>query len=498
MDRSAGKSVFMFLTAFVFSTVLVLSAADTDPLGKINPGDSREEFIAEMEEQIPALMDAYEIPGASIALVKGSRVVWTRSFGFADMETGRKMTPETVCRVQSVSKPVTAWGVMKLAEQQRISLDTPVSEYLEDWSLPGSEFREEEITVRQLLSHTAGLPLGDILTRYDPRAPMVSLEEKLVQEAHLMQEPGTSFSYSNTGYNLLELLIEEVTGTDFSGYMENEILLPLGMERSDFDWDPEFDPPVPKGYNLQGEEIPVYVYPERGSGGLFSTAEDIARFVAAGMDEKNPVLSRESIGMLYSPEAESLGMYSLVFDAYGLGYYLETLHGGMNAVSHGGQGTGWMTHFHAVPEAGDAIVILTNSQRSWPFIAHILASWSRWSGFGAPGMENILIAQRTFWGAIWLLNLIVTYWLLKFTGEIRSRNRRFAPLRKSDALVRAIQAAGSILIFSVLIWCVSQPYLTITSLFPIASRWLAITFFILGILLLVLFAFPGTVQEAAG
>ena len=112
---------------------------------------------------------------------------------------------------------------------------------------------------------------------------------------------------------------------------------------------------------------------------------------------------------MYTPVSENIGIYGLVFDAYGLGYYIETLPNGKLAVAHGGQGTGIMTHFHAVPETGDAFVILTNSQRSWPFIARLLSDWAQWRGFPSVGMGRMVLGEYGMWvlvGIIWFSLLL--------------------------------------------------------------------------------------------
>ncbi len=165
--------------------------------------------------------------------------------------------------------------------------------------------------------------------------------------------------------------------------MKSEVLSSLGMLHADFEWSGAALAAALQGYTLDGTPAAPCRYPERASGGLIATAEDVARFCIAGMPDCSGqrVLSGASVKRHYSAQAERLGLYGAVFDAYGFGYYTERLSGGKPAVSHGGQGTGWMSHFHAVPETGAAIVILTNSQRSWPLIAHILRMWARWSGF---------------------------------------------------------------------------------------------------------------------
>src|SRR5690606_17148234 len=173
------------------------------------------------------------------------------------------------------------------------------------WSFPESSFQTSAITIRQLLSQTSGMPLGTIGVHYSPYENKPSLKEVLTRDAVLEREPGQSFSYSNTGFNLLELLIEEVTGGDFAEYMQLEILKPLGMEHSSFNWSVSFDPPVPFGYDTRNSPVPVYVYPDKAAGGLFSTVEDIATFISAGMTGFSSsglnVLKAENINKLYTP-----------------------------------------------------------------------------------------------------------------------------------------------------------------------------------------------------
>ena len=276
-----------------------------------------DEFRAHMDERIPSLMELYEIPGCSIALVKDSEIVWTEAYGYADVESGRALTVDTPMSVQSVTKFVTAWGIMWLAEKGLIDLDAPVSQYLKSWQFPHSGYPTEKITARQLLSHTAGMPLGDFNHIYAPGETMPSNRDVMTGEAVLTRGPGTGFFYSNTGYNLLEILIEDVTGQSFSEYMRMEILLPLGMESATFDIDSSATPYPPTGYDLRGEAVPVYLYPSKASGGLFASAHDIARFAAAGLTE-NPVLSAESVEWMYQPESRKIGIYSWYLRRMGL------------------------------------------------------------------------------------------------------------------------------------------------------------------------------------
>ena len=439
-----------------------------------------DEFKAHMDERIPALMKQYSIPGCNIALVKDGEIAWTEGYGYADVDSGRALTTDTPMSVQSITKSVTAWGVMRLVEKSLIDLDTPVSQYLRSWQFPLTDYPTEKITTRQLLSHTSGMPLGDFTNTYSPGEEMPPSRDVMTGEAVLTREPGMGFSYSNTGYNLLEILIEDVTGQGFSEYMRTEVLLPLGMKSAFFDIDTTAQPYPPMGYNLRGEPVPVYLYPSKASGGLFATAHDIARFAAAGMQE-NPVLRVESINRMYQPETQKIGIYGLIFEAYGFGHYIEKLPNGVLSVSHGGQGNGIMTHLQAVPETGDAIVILTNSQRSWPFIAYVLSDWAQWRGFPSVGMGRIIWGH---YGLCVVIGILVSASLLVI---LRMVSTFYQQKRMGFRLLRV--SAASILL-GILIWCACQEYLVVSSVFPVLSVWLAGAVFVFSMVLLLSVVLP--------
>ncbi len=480
------------ILCFVFITIISCSSSSQE----VKKNEPLKEFISYLDERIPTLMDTYDISGVNIALVQKGKTVWLKAFGYADLENGRKMTTDTYCRVESISKSVTAWGVMKLVQDGKVELDRPIKYYLKSWSFPESEFSADSISVRQLLNQTSGMPLGTIGVRYAPTEERPSLRESLSKDAIPFQETAKSFSYSNTGFNLLELLIEEVTGRNFSDYMQDEVLTPLGMRHSGFEWSETFRPPVPFGYDTKGNPVPVYVYPVKAAGGLFSTVGDIANFVSAGMTDFSStgleVLSTQNIQKLYTPEVELSGYYALVFDSYGLGHFIERLPNGKKAVSHGGQGSGWMTHFHSVPKTGDGIVILTNSQRSWPLFAHILGDWAEWNGFESIGMGNIILGTELLWTFIVMLFATVLWQGWRLVKGMASGARNFKSFSSNGRGVRLVQMGLSLVLLLTLIWSLTQDYLFLNSVFPVASPWLGISIFLLALVLAFLALFPKT------
>ncbi|MCG2590750.1 beta-lactamase family protein [Rhodohalobacter sp. WB101] len=440
---------------------------------------SLDQFSSYLDERIPGLMKRYDIPGVSVVLVQGGERVWGEAYGYADLTTGRRITTDTVCRVESISKSVTAWGAMKLVEEGRIGLDEPVYRYLKSWSFPESPFDESKITLRLLLSHQAGLPLGPIGVEFSPDEEKPTLRESLSSNAILIQEPGSGFFYSNVGYHLVELLIEEITRRDFAEYMKSEILEPIEMNRASYNWSESFDPPVPLGYDLNGDPVPVYLYSEKGSGGLFASSEEIANFMIAGMTANASQaflpISQNSTRQIYEPSAEIAGIYSFVSEAYGYGHFIDSLSSGEVSVFSGGQGHGWMTHFQSIPDTGDGIVILTNSQRSWPFIGYILKDWGEWRGDSSVGMARITDAVIGIWILIAVLLLGSLFRAGSLGNQIIQKRRQFTPLQRVGLWIRIMQfTVSGILMLSVL-WALNQDYFFLFSVFPVASGWLIIT-----------------------
>ena len=484
--RNAEKSfmnrmlVWFIALSLLFGSLAALLSGALRISNSVHADVPVDRYRDHMEQLIPCLMEQYGIPGCSIAIVNDYGISWTQSFGFADVSSGRVLTPSIPMSVQSISKSITAWGVMKLVEKGWVDLDTPVSGYLKSWQIPWSSFQAEKITVRRLLSHTAGMPRGDFTDIYDPGVEMPSLREKLTREAIILREPGSGFLYSNVGYHLLELLIEEVSGQSYAEYIRSEVLLPLGMNSAVYAPESGMDQYPPTGYNLAGEPVPVYVYPEKASGGLFATAGDIARFVVACMTD-NMVLNPKYVELMHTPESREIGIYSLVFDAYGLGCYLETLPNGLRSVSHGGQGKGIMTHFQSIPDMGAAIVVLTNSQRSWPFIANLLSDWARWQSIPSVGMGRIVWGQYGLSAVIGMLLSASVLIVLRLFQKVKKD--------RQPGLVW-LKAGIAMILLGTVIWCKNQSYLMISSVFPLLSQWLGGAMVVLSAALLVSVLLP--------
>ena len=460
--------------------------------GAVPENGTIDELARYFDTRIPGLMERYDIPGVALAVVTDGSPEWSNAYGFADLESRTPMTVDTVCRTESISKSVTAWGIMTLVEAGRVDLEAPVETYLGDFELPETDFDEGAVTVAGLLSQTAGMPLGTVgpSVEYPPGEVRPSVREYLSNEARLFREPGAGFHYSNPGFNILHLLVEEVSGRSFASYMADHVLGPLGMADAGFAWREEYARTMATGYEADGSPVAPYVYPAAASGGLMGTVDDVARFAAAEVSGGASVLSAESVRSLHTSEVEPSGQYGFVSDGYGFGHFVEVLPSGRTAVWHGGQGHGWMTQFHAVPETGDAIVILTNSARSWPFLAAVLGDWARFAGFATVKFARITVATRVLAVVLGLAVFFVGWEVYRIVSGLRDGSRRFAPFAGEARARRAGRAVVAVAGIAALTWNLSLPYSFFPSVFPNLATPAAVTLAAITVVLLFSAATP--------
>jgi len=205
----------------------------------------------------------------------------------------------TMFQMASVSKWVTSWGVHRLVEEGKIDLDKPVSQYLTRWQLPESEYDNNKVTVRNILSHTAGFVDGLGYGGFDSLDETQTLEESLTKAADgnpfasktkVGYAPNTDYKYSGGGYTLMQLLIEEISGRPFNDYMNEAVFKPLGMNRSTFVWSDTLDLTLAKFYDRDGSIAPHYRYTALAAASLYTCVEDLSLFLKANADE-NSILS---------------------------------------------------------------------------------------------------------------------------------------------------------------------------------------------------------------
>lgn len=257
-----------------------------------------------------------KLGSAALILIQNGEIVTKHQFGIANAATKAPVKlDQTLYQLASVSKLVTAWGVMKLVENRLLDLDQPVSRYLTRWQFPSSKYCDK-VTTRHLLSHTAGL--NDLLgySGFLPSEEIQTLEESLTSTrdvsfgkprgVNVSREPGKNWLYSGGGYTVLQLLIEEITCQPFADYMAKSILHPLGMEKSNFDWQAIADEgraeDLATSFDERLNPSPARRYTATAAASLYATAQDMARLLQAYV-RQNPVLNPKTMMQMVTPQS---------------------------------------------------------------------------------------------------------------------------------------------------------------------------------------------------
>ena len=295
----------------------------------------------------------------------------------------------TLYQMASVSKWVTAWGVMGLVEEGALDLDAPVSRYLTRWELPDNELDNDGVTVRRLLSHTAGLTDGLGYVGFTPGETPQGLVESLVGPADVAEgasgelrvglPPGSRWKYSGGGYTILQLLIEDVTGQSFTDYMQRSVLDPLGMTASAFAWNEQDADRLATFYDSDLDTAPHYRYTALAAASLYSTADDAVRFLQAhlpgpdGEPVGRGVLRPATVAAMQVPQASMFGR-----DIWGLGMVLYTRNGhGGHVIGHDGTNRPALNVTWRVnPATGGGIVVMSSGDGS--LASRLGGEWVFW------------------------------------------------------------------------------------------------------------------------
>ena len=216
----------------IICLILILALKNPIPSQAQEKADTYGHAIEKIDSLIKDEMDKNNIPGLSVAVVNEGGIIWSKGYGYQDVEEKIKATPETLYRVGSISKSLTAVAILLLEQRGLIDLDAPINEYIPDFKIKSRFDKIPPITVRQLLSHHSGLKRDhykDIIGHNPPHLDFV-IEE--LADDYLALPPDTSYKYSNLNYALLGKIIENVTNKSYSQYMREELLEPLGMDNS--------------------------------------------------------------------------------------------------------------------------------------------------------------------------------------------------------------------------------------------------------------------------
>jgi CubicO group peptidase (beta-lactamase class C family) len=303
-------------------------------------------------------MRTLNIPSVGIALIDNGEIAWARSSG----DRG----PDTLYQAASLSKFVTAVAVLRLVQDGQLDLDRDVTGYLTSWRLPDHPHANSgAVTLRRLLSMTAGTGVPGYIG-YPPGSPLPSLNEILAglppansPPVSIETTPGTAYAYSGGGYEIVEAVIQDVTGQPFAAAVNRLVLEPIGMS------DSSFSQPLPQhlvsraatGHRQDGSELPGgwRVIPELAAGGLWSTAGDLAKLLVAVrqavLGTSTRLLTQQAVGAMLTRQAPG---------PYGLGAAVNG-EGDALALMKRGQNIGYQSFLILFPLLGKGLVVMTGS-----------------------------------------------------------------------------------------------------------------------------------------
>jgi CubicO group peptidase (beta-lactamase class C family) len=315
---------------------------------------------AAVSEYVKAEMLRQHIPGLSLLVVKDGKIVRAEGFGLASVELQVPVKSETVFQSGSVGKQFTATAVMMLVEEGKIGLDDPLTKYF-----PDAPAMWKDVTVRELLSHTAGF--GDYPKNFNFRKDWTEDQElKLIEGIPLAYAPGTKWDYSNLGYVTLGILIHRVTGEFYGDFLQQRIFQPLGMTSTRIISEADIVPNRAAGYRLVKGELKnqEWVAPKvntTADGSLYFSILDLAKWDAALYTEK--LLKRSSLDLMWTPVKLRNGAPNE--GGYGFGWFIEQRHG-HRCIHHDGAWQGFETAIDRYVDDRLTVVALSNLAEARP------------------------------------------------------------------------------------------------------------------------------------
>jgi CubicO group peptidase (beta-lactamase class C family) len=386
--------------AAVGPALLLSAACASDPriaaveraLPAVTIGDSS------LQLSLTEWMDTLGVPGLSIAVIDDHRIVWAKGYGtLAAGERGAPVTATTRFQAASIAKPVTAVALLHHAQSGAFDLDADIRSLLRSWSLPaGGADSGKTITLRQLLSHTAGIRAeGFVGYERDAALPstrqiLEGAEPALNTAAVVDSRPGAAVAYSGLGYTMIELAMVERLGVPFERIVDEAVFRPLGMRHSTFAQElPEsVQREAARGHFAAGNGVPGgwYVHPELAAAGLWTTPTDLAllaiEMAQAWAGRSARVLSTETTRLMLAPQLDRQGLGFVVRADDSLGFF-----------SHSGGNEGYRAHMEMLARVGKGVVVMTNSDAGHPLAALIMLAVAREYGWPDTAQRRLSAAQ---------------------------------------------------------------------------------------------------------
>jgi CubicO group peptidase (beta-lactamase class C family) len=387
---SRAAHVTTLIAVLLFTGLHGIAQTDSRKAGQSNAslktGVKEAELNARMEKLIPQLMKDGVVPGLSALVIRDGRIFWQKAYGVTNVETKQPVTNDTIFEAASLSKPVFAYGVLKLADQGRLDLDAPLVKYL-----PGAyvenDARLEKITARIVLSHRTGFP------NWRNNNPL-----------RINFTPGERFSYSGEGFVFLQKVVERITGEPLDAFMRKTVFEPLGMTSSSYVWQERYESRKVYGHDpfgsVTGRRKPGEA---NAAASLHTTATDYARFVIAVMNGTG--LKKKTAREMLTPYVKvQEGCQDCISNptkgelsktvSWGLGWGLQQTEDGLSFWHWGDSNNDAQAYVTAYPKQKFALLVFANSGNGHAIIPRILSeavggrqpavSWLNYDQYDSP------------------------------------------------------------------------------------------------------------------
>jgi CubicO group peptidase (beta-lactamase class C family) len=362
-------------------------------------GDQYDAIRQDIEHEIAA----GRASGVAVALTHNGKIIWEEGFGWADKERGRRVTPDTPFSLASVTKPFTTTALMVLVAAKKVSLDARANDYLGAEKIRAGVGNPDDVTVRAAASHSSGLPRTFQLFPIDGPRKQPSMDDVIREYGVLVTPPNERYHYSNVGMGIVAHIVSRKSGLDFGEFLHDKVLVPLGLSHSFFDTDLSRRDEMAQRYDSTGNAFPFYVTSTPGTGELYASAHDVARFAMFHskdhLADQQPILNDKQIDELHRPVIRSLADRS-----YGIGWMIGRAFDGATALYHGGGQAGVVTVVMLLPSRNISCVVLTNHENDSELVERIrdatirtlVPEWS-WKSLSPPSPEPLPETYRGSW-----------------------------------------------------------------------------------------------------
>ena len=358
---------------------------------------------AAIRQDIEREIAAGRATGLAVALTHNGKIIWQEGFGRADKDRARRVTPDTPFSLASVTKPFTTTALMVLVAAKEVSLDARANDYLGAAKIRAGVGNPDGVTVRAVASHSSGLPGTFQLFPAGGARKQPSMDEVIRDYGVLVAPPNERYNYSNVGMGIVAHIVSRKSGLDFGKFLHDKVLEPLGLTHSFFDTDLSRRDEMTQRYDGAGNAFPFYVTSTPGTGELYASAHDVARFamfhLTDHLADQQRILSDEQIDELHRPV-----IHILADRSYGMGWMIGRAFDGSTVVYHNGDQAGVVTVMMLLPSRDISCVVLTNQDHDQELVERVrdatirtlVPGWS-WKSLSLPPPEPLPKIYRGEW-----------------------------------------------------------------------------------------------------